>query len=1206
MEIPQFVHLHSHSEYSLLDGAARITDEKGKPGELVKKIAEMKQPALALTDHGNLYGAIEFYSACKAVGVKPIIGCEMYIAPKSRFDRTSTKGMEEAYYHFTVLASTTEGYQNLIQLSSLGFLEGYYYKPRVDKEILAKYSKGLIALSGCLKGELADRLLRGKDSEVKKVVEDYQSIFGKGNYYFELMDHGIEDQRKQNDKLLELSKHTGIPLVATNDCHYVNKRDHEAHDALLCIGTGSTIDEPDRMKFHAADFYYKSAQEMAEVFPTCPQAVKQTLEIADRCNIDIRFDQMLLPQYNVPAGDNPDSYVEKLCLDGLNKRYGSAAHKYHERLQYELSVIRKMGFSTYFLIVWDFVHYAKKNGIPVGPGRGSGAGSLVSYALGITDICPVKYGLLFERFLNPDRRSMPDLDIDFSDEGRERVIAYVRQKYGEKSVAQIITFGSMLARLVIRDVGRVMGFPVSETDRIAKLIPKELGTTIEMARKNVPELQAEAKSNPQVEKLLTTAQRLEGLKRHTGVHAAGIVIGKGDLTQYVPLGKGSKDVITTQYDGDGLLKLGMLKMDFLGLRTLTIIDQAVKMIRARHKPDFDIATIPLDDLPTFKLLQDAKAIGIFQLESSGMRDLLRRLHPTVFEEIIALIALYRPGPMGAGMLDEFVKRKFNAASIKYDHPVLEPILKETYGTILYQEQVMQISRSFAGFTPGEADILRKAMGKKIPEEIEKLRGKFMEGAQKLGVKDKLAQHVFEQIVTFGGYGFNKSHSTAYGLVSYQTAYLKANFPVEFMAASLTSEIGHSAVGKEEDSKIVVFLNETEAMGIKVLPPDVQKSFSQFTIEDDAPLSPTLPPEGGGGTAASDGSPLPLGERARVRGSIRFGLLAIKNVGTGAVEAIVQARAHGGAFKSFEEFCQRIDLRQANRKVLESLIKAGAFDTLCAEPAKVCRARMMLKLDEVMERSNKMREEVESGQHSLFGMDALVATAKQQPTTDTSNGGRRDVYWSDRELLGGEKEVLGFYLSGHPLAHFQAELKLFSTHKLTLLPSSGTTVRIAGMISSVRRMITKAKKEPYARCRFEDWEGEIDAVVFPKAYASGIAQHLKPSEMVVITGKVNKRMEDTGAEILVEELVPMAVAREKYVSEMVVRMSSGLAESLLEELRSSLTRFPGRCQVCLEIDTPPTGSVMVETDFRVKPSPALFEEIEKHLGPECWKITRIGR
>jgi len=1174
-----FVHLHSHSEYSLLDGAARLTDEKGKPGELLKRVAEMKMPALAITDHGNLYGAIEFYQAAKAVNVKPIIGCEMYLAPKSRTDRDSSKGQEDAYYHFTLLARDNEGYQNLIRLSSIGFLEGYYYKPRVDKEVMAQYGKGLIALSGCLKGELAQALLAGKEKEALKIVDDYQNIFGKENYYLELMDHGIADQKRQNAMLLELSKKTGVKLVATNDCHYLRKEDAGAHDALLCIGTGSTLVEPNRLRFEEHEFYYKSPEEMYALFKHCPEAVRQSLEIAERCNVDIKLDQMLLPHYDVPSGENADAFLEKLCLEGMQRRYGEGQTKYMERFRYELSVIRKMGFSTYFLIVWDFVLWAKTNGVPVGPGRGSGAGSIVSYALGITDICPMKYGLLFERFLNPDRRSMPDLDIDFSDGGRDRVIQYVRNKYGEKSVAQIITFGSMLARLVVRDVGRVMGFPLAEVDRIAKLIPRELGTTIEMARKNVPELQQECKNNPEVEKLLQTAQRLEGLKRHTGVHAAGIVIAKGDLTQYVPLAKGAKDVITTQFNDEALLKMGLLKMDFLGLRTLTVIDHACRLVRERHKPDFDLKTIPLDDPATFKLLQDAKASGVFQLESSGMRDLLRKLHPSVFEEIIALIALYRPGPMGAGMLEEFVKRKHNPSTIKYDHPILEPILNETYGVILYQEQVMRISRDFAGFTPGQADVLRKAMGKKIPEEIEKLRGLFMEGAKAKQIKEKTAHQVFEQIVTFGGYGFNKSHSTAYGLVSYQTAYLKANYPIEFMTALLTSEIGHSAIGKEEDSKLVVFISEADAMGIKVLPPDVQKSFSDFSIEENA---------------------------------IRFGLLAVKNVGTGAVDSIVEARKTGGAFQSFEEFFQRIDLRQANRKVLESLIKAGAFDGFSSEPPQRSRARFLRELDGVMARSSKMREEAQSGQDSLFGWKEMApAKPKSNNSSDTQgmerSGADTRIGWSEHELLACEKEVLGFYLSGHPLARFQSELNLFSSHRLGKLPSSGSAVRIAGMISNVRRLVTKAKKEPYARCRFEDLEGEVDLIVFPKAYASGISQYLKPSEMVVVTGKVNRREEDGTPEVLVEEMALLSKAREQYVSELLVRMSSpGVEQNVLEDLRDVLSRYPGRCRICLEVDTPPQGTVIVETDVTVKPTQELFEEIEKRLGHESWKITKIGR
>ncbi len=1172
-----FVHLHSHSEYSLLDGACRLTDEKGKPGELLKRIAEMKMPALAVTDHGNLYGAIEFYQAAKAVHVKPIIGCEMYLAPKSRLDRDSTKGQEDAYYHFTLLARDNEGYQNLIQLCSIGFLEGYYYKPRVDKEVLAKHGKGLIALSGCLKGELAQALLAEKDKEALKIVDDYQNIFGKENYYLELMDHGIADQKRQNEKLLELSKKTGVPLVVTNDCHYLRKEDAAAHDALLCIGTGSTLVEPNRLRFEEQEFYYKTPEEMYALFKHCPEAVRRTLEIAERCTVDIKLDQMLLPHYEVPSKQSADAYLEKLCLEGMQHRYGSEQGNYMERLRYELSVIHKMGFSTYFLIVWDFVHWAKKNGVPVGPGRGSGAGSIVSYALGITDICPMKYGLLFERFLNPDRRSMPDLDIDFSDGGRERVIEYVRNKYGEKSVAQIITFGSMLARLVVRDVGRVMGFPLAEVDRIAKLIPRELGTTIEMARKNVPELQLECKQNPEVEKLLQTAQRLEGLKRHTGVHAAGIVIAKGDLTQYVPLAKGAKDVITTQYNDEALLKLGLLKIDFLGLRTLTVIEDACRLVRERHMPDFDLKSIPLDDPATFKLLQEAKAIGVFQLESSGMRDLLRRLRPNVFEEIIALIALYRPGPMGAGMLEEFVKRKHNPSMIRYDHPVLEPILKETYGVILYQEQVMRISRDFANFSPGQADVLRKAMGKKIPEEIEKLRGLFMEGAEAKEIKVRTAHQVFEQIVTFGGYGFNKSHSTAYGLISYQTAYLKANYPIEFMTALLTSEIGHSAVGKEEDSKLVNFISEAEAMGIKVLPPDVQKSFSDFSIEDNA---------------------------------IRFGLLAVKNVGSGAVDSIVDSRRTHGPFKSFEEFFQRIDLRLANRKVLESLIKAGAFDFFATESPQRSRARFLMELDGVMTRSSRMREEVQSGQDSLFGWQEM-SPAKTNGACERASGRNGDtdsrVGWSEHELLACEKEVLGFYLSGHPLARFQSELNLFSSHRLNKLPSSGSVVRVAGMLSNVRRLVTKAKKEPYARCRFEDLEGEVDLIVFPKAYASGISQYLKPSEMVVVTGKVNRRAEDGNPEILVEEMALLGKAREQYVSELLVRMASpGVEGTILEDLKEVLSRYPGRCRVCLEVATPSQGTVIVETDVTVKPTQELFEEIEKRLGHESWKITKIGR
>ena len=1185
MDHVEFVHLHSHSEYSLLDGGCRITDEKGKPSEWMNTIARMKMPALALTDHGNLYGAIEFYQAATQVGIKPIIGCEMYLAPGSRLDRTARRGQEDAFYHFTVLARNDQGYRNLIKLCSIGFLEGYYYKPRVDKEALAQYGDGLIALSGCLKGELAQALLADKDPQALKIVESYQALFGRENYYLELMDHGLPEQKRQNEKLLELSKRTGVKLVATNDCHYLKKEDAPVHDALLCIGTGSTLSEPNRLRFAAEEFYYKSAEEMAVLFSHCPQAVKTSLEIAERCHIEIKFDQMHLPRYQVPEGETPDAYLEKLCLAGLNKRYGSRTAEVRERLHYELSIIRKMGFSTYFLIVWDFVSYARREGIPVGPGRGSGAGSLVAYALEITNICPVKYGLLFERFLNPDRRTMPDLDIDFSDEGRDRVIQYVRQKYGQTSVAQIITFGSMLARLVVRDVGRVLGIPIQEVDRIAKLIPRELGTTIAMARKNVPELQQECKDNPETEKLLAIAQRLEGLKRHSGVHAAGIVIADGDLTQYVPLAKGAKDVVTTQFNDEALLKLGLLKMDFLGLRTLTVIDEAVKLIRKRHRPDFDITQVPLDDAKTFKLLQEAQAVGVFQLESSGMRDLLRKLHPTTFEDIIALISLYRPGPMGAGMLDEFVKRKHNPKLIKYDHPLLEPILKETYGIILYQEQVMRIGKELGGLTPGQADTLRKAMGKKIPEELEKQRESFMKGAREKTIPSKTAQRVFEQIVHFGGYGFNKSHSTAYGLVAYQTAYLKANYPPEYMTALLTSEIGHSAVGKEEGSKLVNFISEAEEMGIKILPPDVQHSLSSFSLE----VFPATPhPD------------VPTID------AVRFGLLAIKNVGSGAVESIVEARGKGGRFASLEDFCHRVDLRPVNKKVLESLIKSGALDSLSAEEPVRSRSTFISEMDALMSHSARLKEDSQSGQESLFDLKEI-----SRPVVKSEPDGSKTApaaAWSEHELLGFEKEVLGFYLSGHPLARYQSELNLFSTHSLDKLPATGNAaVRLAGMIGSVRRLVTKAKKEPYGRCQFEDLHGMVDLVIFPRAYAGGISQYLHPGEMVVVTGRLNRRLDEGPLEILVEDMVPLAKAREQYVSELLLRMiTPGLEDVVLEDLRKTLERYPGRCRVCLEVRTPPKGTVIVETDLSVKPTEALFQEIERQLGRESWQITRGGR
>ncbi|MBI4218402.1 MAG: DNA polymerase III subunit alpha [Elusimicrobia bacterium] len=682
----QFVHLHAHTEYSLLDGACRVMDDKGKPSDLIRFVASSHMPAVAMTDHGNMFGAIEFYRSCQEEGLKPIIGMEAYVAPKSRLERSGN--LSSSNNHLTLLAKNEQGYANLMKLTSLSYLEGFYYKPRVDWELLEKYHEGIVALSGCLKGKMAETILSGNLEQAKELAGKYEETLGKGNFYLEIMDHGIQNQRIVDRALIEISKQTGIPLVATNDCHYLKKEDAFAHDVLLCIGTGRVYSDTNRMKYATEEFYYKSPQEMEKVFAEVPDAIRSTLEIASQCNVEIKFDRILLPHYQVPAGETMDSYLEKLCLDGIRKRYGQMTPQCKNRLDEELAVIRKMGFSAYFLIVWDFVGFAHREGIPVGPGRGSGAGSLVSYALEITHIDPLKYGLLFERFLNPDRRTMPDLDIDFSDDGREKVIRYVREKYGKESVAQIITFGSMMARLVVRDVGRVLQMPLTECDRIAKMIPRELGMTISAALKQVPELKSLYQNSPDVKKLMDVSQKLEGLKRHTGVHAAGIVIVPTDqnreITSYVPVAKGSNDVTTTQYNDEGLLRLGILKMDFLGLRTLTVLHQTEKMVRERHKPDFELSKIPLEDAKAFKLLEEAKTVGIFQLESSGMRDLLRKLKPNSLEDIIALVSLYRPGPMGSGMLNDFVARRHAQSKVKYDHPSLEPIVKETYGIIVYQ------------------------------------------------------------------------------------------------------------------------------------------------------------------------------------------------------------------------------------------------------------------------------------------------------------------------------------------------------------------------------------------------------------------------------------------------------------------------------------------------------------------------------------------
>ncbi len=1181
MSHTEFIHLHNHTEYSLLDGAVRLTDDKGNPSEFIKSMAAAKYPSLSITDHGNLFGAIEFHQVCTQVGINPIIGMESYIAPESRLDRKGSPG--EASFHLTLLAYNETGYKNLMKLSSRAFLEGFYYKPRIDKEILSENCEGLIGMSGCLKGEIPMMFLKGQDQKALQSLEAYQSIFGRDNFYIELMDHGLPNQTKVLPQLINLARKTNTPLVATNDCHYLKKEDHFAQDVLLCIGTGKRLEETNRLKYESPEFFYKMPHDMKALFSEVPDAVQNTLKIAERCHLPLNFDQILLPRYDVPVGESPESYLEKLCLEGLKKRMGHIRPDYKTRLDYELGIIRKMGFSTYFLIVWDFIHYAKAQGIPVGPGRGSGAGALTAFSLGITNIDPIQNGLLFERFLNPERRTMPDLDIDFSDDGREKVIEYVRHKYGEASVAQIITFGAMLARLVVRDVGRVMDVPLSEVDKVAKLIPRELGTTIHSALQVVPDLQNLYKTDPQIRKLLDLAKKLEGIKRHTGVHAAGTIIAAGEITQNSPLSKGSRGVVTTQYNDESLLKLGLLKVDFLGLRTLSVIRDAARLAKDRHAPDFDIENIPMDDAATFRLLAQARTGGVFQLESGGMRDLLRKLKPTTLSDVVALISLYRPGPMGSGMLDEFVARKHARAKVKFDHPLCEPILKDTYGIIVYQEQVMQLAAALAGYTPGEADLLRKAMGKKIPEIMEQQRGKFMEGAKHKKVDAKIAGKIFDLMVQFGGYGFNKSHASAYGLLSYQTAFLKANYPVEFMAALMKSEIGHSNLGsKEVESKLVTYMSESQEMGIEIMPPDVQKSFDVFTVES-SPEEKENP-------------------------QIRFGLLAIKNVGEGAVQSILQAREEKGAFKSIDDLTLRIDTRQANRKVLESLVKAGAFDgfrmVLGQESEEVrmleqCRwrAQMFAQVETALARSNNSREQANTGQGALFDMGEVVAVRRTTATLAPTQEPVVDE-WSEHTLLANEKEVLGFYLSGHPLARYRKELKSYANFTLGKLPPSGTKVRVGGMIVNTKKTITKSGSA-MARFKMEDLEGEGDCVVFPKTYEK-VSKALMAHEMVVVHGRLEAR-NDTN-EIHVDNVIPLKEAREQLIKWVIFSVSTaGLEDDMVSKIHRVCQDHSGKCGLGFRLHAPSHGEYRLITQMKVSPTDSFLHEMEKILGRNNWEL-----
>ena len=1106
-----FVHLHTHSEYSLLDGASRIS-------EMVRHAVETGMPAIALTDHGVLYGAVDLYLQAKAAGINPIIGQEAYVATRSRHQKEGRADRDP--YHLILLVKNLAGYRNLIKLSSLAHLEGYYYKPRIDKALLAEHSEGLIALSSCLGGEVASRLLEGDEAGAEQAAREYQRMFGE-DYFLEIQDHGMEEQTRVNEGLARLSQRTGIPMVATNDSHYTRRDDAEAHDILLCLQTGTVTSDQKRMRFHNDEFYLKTPAEMAERFRDFPEAVANTVKIAERCHLELDT-RPLLPRFEVPGGENAEAYLRRLAEEGLKTRYPEMGQVVRDRVETELSVIQDMGYAPYFLIVSDFIAYARANGVAVGPGRGSAAGSIVCYALGITTLDPLQHGLIFERFLNRERISMPDIDVDFDDRNRDRVIEYVGQKYGQDHVAQIITFGTMKARAVIRDVGRALDVPLREVDHLAKLVPPTLNMTLDKAIQMVPEL-AQAEKDPVYERLLKNARKLEGLVRHASTHAAGIVITPEPLQQYVPLQASitrgerngqEKRAVMTQYEMNAVQKIGLLKMDFLGLRNLSIIEDTLKNLRLTRGLKLDLAAIPWDDAATFRLLQAGDTNGVFQLESAGLRRLLQDMRPTTFDDITAANALFRPGPLEGGLVDQYVKRKHGEVEIAYLLPELEPILKETYGVIVYQEQVMNIARQLAGFSLGEADVLRGAMGKKKKEEMAKMRAKFIEGATNRGVSESKATEIFDLMAYFAGYGFPKAHSAAYAVISYQTAYLKANYPLEYLAALLNNEAGNY-------DKVAAAVLDCHAREIEVLPPDVNSSEAGFSVQE---------------------------------GKVRYGLAVIKNVGTHAIELLLNERRTNGPFKSVLDLCVRVDPREMNKRVLESLIRSGATDSLGE------RGRLLASIDRVSDRATQIISERESGQTNLFG---ILPEADEM---DDPAAGLVSVMppMPDDERLRGEKELLGLYLSDHPLRRIEQELHAkVDTYANQVTPEmEDYEVRIGGVIKAVRPIVTKTGK-PMAFVQLEDLTATIEVIVFTRLFEESRALLLSDN-VVIVRGKVDARSaagedEERGevAKIIADEILAFDDAgHESWVRNQVVHLDVP-AEATAEQMEA-LQEILGRC------------------------------------------------
>ncbi|MDD5533319.1 MAG: DNA polymerase III subunit alpha [Syntrophales bacterium] len=1168
MKHADFVHLHVHTQFSLLDGAIRLD-------RLFEKAKAMSMPAVAITDHGNLFGVVSFYQRAFKAGIKPIIGCEVYVAPRSRFDRESV-GIGDSSRHLVLLARNYQGYKNLVKLASLGFLEGFYYRPRIDREILARHSEGLIGLSACLHGEIAQYIVRGERDAARAAALQYRDIFGDGNFYLEIMENGLPEQKTANEGLIALGKELSIPLVATNDCHYLNREDAEAHDVLLCIQTGKTVEDADRMKLGTDQFYFRSPAEMKELFHYCPEAVENTVRIAEKCNLQLDFDKIFLPHFTIESDLTLDEHLKGLAWRGweiIKKESGfkpDTVERYEKRLAYELDVIKSMGFAGYFLIVADFVNYAKSRSIPVGPGRGSVAGSLVAYSLGITNIDPIRYGLFFERFLNPDRKEMPDIDTDFCIEGRNDIIRYVTEKYSADRVAQIITFGTMQARAVIRDVGRALNMSYSDVDRIAKLVPLGPNMTLDAAMKSEPRLEEEAKKNEKVHKLLSLSRRLEGLNRHSSTHAAGVVISDKPLMERVPLYKSQRNEIITQYPMNDLQSLGMIKFDFLGLKTLTVIRDTLRFIREGGGEDIDINRIPLDDRLTYQLLAKGETDGVFQLESSGMKRILIGLKPDCIEDVMALIALYRPGPLQ--MVPEFISRKQGQMEVSYEVPQLEDILKETYGVILYQEQVMQIASALAGYTMGEADTLRKAMSKKKVDQMEKERPKFLSGARKNRIPEQKAVRIFEQMETFGGYGFNKSHSAAYGIISYQTAYLKAHYPVEFMAALLTSE-------KNNRDKIIKYISDCREMGIAVLQPDINESLNDFRV---------------------------------IGNQIRFGLEAVKNVGAGAIEGIIAVREEGGSFSSLQDFCSRVDLRKINKRVIESLVKCGAFDAFGAS-----RRHLMENYEKIIEKVQKRTKGGGSPSSGLFEMGGIP------PASDEGRpaGEKTAPEWNSNELLAYEKETLGFYITSHPLSGLADRLQLVANtdssfyagrtdngddsgegacvsdgdeHDHAVLRREGETVTFAGIVSGIREVLTK-KKETMARVSLEDMKGSVQAIAFPEPYRK-FGDLLRSEEPLLVKGIL--KVEQDGPKIRITEVVSLLQALEQPVNSVhfIVRNGS-VTDSQISALKDLLRSHPGAAECYFHLLVEESETVIyLGKDMRTRISDEVKKGVDLILGP----------